>query len=165
MTDSKFSELPKKYPLLFKGEVFYSQCGDGWVPLLDTLLNLFQHKLNRFREVTEIKQRILAKGETPLPWIAEYFEKNPEDPLLHFNICQIKEKFGGLRFYWDCDCPSEGEISNDIRELRGATQLAESMSYKICEVCGLPGATKAPGGWYKTLCENHHLERIKENTS
>ncbi len=59
-------------------------------------------------------------------------------------ICQIKEKFGGLRFY-----------TNGLTE--GQHQLVrkyESLSYETCEVCGNPGETR-PGGWVRTLCDKH----------
>jgi len=151
------AELPKKYPQLFKNDYFYFECGDGWYTLLNCLLNQIHWKLKRYSEVVEIQQKVLSKGEEPLPWISEYFEKNPVDPLEAFSIHQIKEKFGGLRFYWGCDVDSD-----ETRELRGATDLAESLSYTICEECGAPasGTKTAKGsGWIRSLCETHHQER------
>jgi hypothetical protein len=60
---------------------------------------------------------------------------------------QVKEKFGGLRFYVDgCDSDSFDEIHKHIRE-------AEELSYKTCERCGQPGETKG-GGWVRTLCDD-----------
>lgn len=58
-----------------------------------------------------------------------------------WRIYQIKEKFGGLRFY------SDGNM-DDIEE----------MSTKTCEICGATGKIRA-GGWLKTLCEFHAGER------
>jgi len=59
---------------------------------------------------------------------------------------QIKEKFGGLRFYLEAT-PSEKweEIHNYINE-------AEAKSYKICEQCGKPGKIRG-GFWVRTLCD------------
>ena len=56
---------------------------------------------------------------------------------------QVKEKFGGLRFYtdylsekgWDYVCEAEEE------------------SYNICELCGKPGVLRK-GGWMRTLCKD-----------
>jgi hypothetical protein len=59
-------------------------------------------------------------------------------------ICQIKEKFGGLRFYINA---GNDEIWKLISE-------AEKKSYETCEVCGKPG-TQTTGGWISTLCEEH----------
>jgi hypothetical protein len=61
---------------------------------------------------------------------------------------QIKEKFGGLRFYYD---GGDNEIS-------GMVQMAESWASHSCETCGAPGK-KREGGWIRTLCDHHELER------
>jgi hypothetical protein len=60
-------------------------------------------------------------------------------------VHQVKEKFGGLRFYVEGNCPEK------LRELITAM---ESLSYHVCEVCGAPGKER-PGGWIKTLCDKH----------
>jgi hypothetical protein len=67
-----------------------------------------------------------------------------------FNLClkrgagiiQIKEKFGGLRFYCDIDGTDEFLQLNLMEK-----------SYTICEECGRPGEER-PGGWVKTLCDD-----------
>lgn len=63
-------------------------------------------------------------------------------------ICQVKEKFGGLRFYTN-------ELSDAGHQL---VKNAESMSYKICEECGEPGKTRGRG-WVQTLCDKCELEK------
>lgn len=65
---------------------------------------------------------------------------------------QIKEKFGGLRFY----------VDSFIEEVFVIIEGAEAESYTICEVCGKPGEIRR-GGWVKTLCEEHHIERESRN--
>jgi hypothetical protein len=62
--------------------------------------------------------------------------------------CQVKEKFGGLRFYINT---GSDEIFKRIRN-------AEDLSYETCETCGEKGELKLVG-WYKTLCNKHHEER------
>jgi len=62
-------------------------------------------------------------------------------------VVQVKEKFGGLRFYVDA---APGWFFDLIHE-------AEDLSMKTCEECGEPGYPA--GGWIKTLCEKHHEER------
>lgn len=57
-------------------------------------------------------------------------------------ILQIKEKFGGLRFY----------VGGASEELLEAIDRAEEESYKTCEVCGEPGVPRR-GGWIRTLCD------------
>lgn len=59
-------------------------------------------------------------------------------------ICQVKEKFGGLRFY----------INSGSEEIWQRIQLAESASYITCEKCGELGELRG-GGWIQTLCDEH----------
>lgn len=58
---------------------------------------------------------------------------------------QIKEKFGGLRFY----VAGKGDGESDV-----AITEAEKESYKTCERCGEPGRIRE-GGWIQTLCDEH----------
>ena len=62
--------------------------------------------------------------------------------------CQVKEKFGGLRFY----------INGASEEIYKRIQTAEDLSYETCETCGEKGELRSVG-WYKTLCNKHHEER------
>ena len=56
---------------------------------------------------------------------------------------QVKEKFGGLKFYMTT-------YSDEIRNLIDKTQ---ALSLKTCEECGKPGE-KTNTGWIRTLCKN-----------
>ena len=59
-------------------------------------------------------------------------------------ICQVKEKFGGLRFY----------INNGSEDIFRRIRLAEDASYITCEKCGELGQLRGDG-WISTLCEEH----------
>ncbi len=59
---------------------------------------------------------------------------------------QVKEKFGGLRFYIHSEY---GEIPAEAFDL---CHEAESDSWKICQRCGSPGSLRT-GGWSRTLCD------------
>jgi len=59
---------------------------------------------------------------------------------------QVKEKFGGLRFY---------ASSADDKQW-GMIDMAEAMSEHICEVCGEPGK-KIATGWLATRCDAHRV--------
>jgi hypothetical protein len=66
---------------------------------------------------------------------------------LTFEIGQIKEKFGGLRFYYSYE-------GDRVEEIKSLISDAEDRSFKICEVTGEAGSlcTKGKGyGWIKTL--------------
>lgn len=59
-------------------------------------------------------------------------------------ILQVKEKFGGLRFY----------TAGLTEEQNKIVSKYESLSYKTCEECGEPGKTNN-SGWITTLCDKH----------
>lgn len=61
-----------------------------------------------------------------------------------FEILQIKEKFGGLRFYtYAKDAP---------KEFRALVEKAEAASLSLCEDCGGVGVRRGDG-WIRTLCK------------
>lgn len=105
---------------------FGFECSDGWYMLLDQLMASIESHLNPGNSWPR-------KERTPL------------------QIMQIKEKFGGLRFYY-----SGGD---DV--VRGMVQLAESLSYEICEHCGSTKNIMQTEGWITTLCED--CRSIKKN--
>jgi len=106
---------------------FGFECGDGWYMLLKTLLHSIEWRLNPENR-----------------W--------PREERLPFQITQIKEKFGGLRFYYD---------GGDDR-IQGMVNLAESLSYQICEQCGsTKNVTQTRGGWITTLCEDCMKKQTK----
>ena len=63
------------------------------------------------------------------------------------HVVQVKEKFGGLRFY----------ISHGTDEMFDAIDKAEETSYTICESCGDAGTLRREG-WMQTLCDKHAKE-------
>jgi NMD protein affecting ribosome stability and mRNA decay len=87
--------------------------------------------------------------------------KNLVEPLIEkcreegVEILQVKEKFGGLRFYIDDGAASWG--------LKRAIDKAEQDSITICEQCGKEGDLR-PLGWIKTLCDDcYEVERRATN--
>ena len=70
-------------------------------------------------------------------------------PEFDFRVEQIKEKFGGLRFY-------PGALGQDLFDpITDLISAAEQESYKVCEDCGAPGEIRE-GGWIRVLCEKCH---------
>jgi hypothetical protein len=67
-------------------------------------------------------------------------------------ICQVKEKFGGLRFYAN---ETSTEMDKRIR-------AAEDLSYQTCEVIGKPGQLRTDLGWIETLCEEEYIKRLEK---
>jgi hypothetical protein len=78
------------------------------------------------------------------------------EKLPGYGVSQIKEKFGGLRYYW---MAPEGDVDETkLSYCHGIVGMAEVLSVHICEECGAPGENKPVGSWYRTLCELHRGE-------
>ena len=121
-------KLIKDFPRLFRGinmsirenlMSFGFMCGDGWFNLIYNLCKNIQIELNK--------------------------DKNLEEDVY---AVEVKEKFGGLRFYITC--------GND--RVFDLIQKAEEESNKTCEVCGSNGSLSVSGRRYQTLCEKHRKE-------
>ena len=71
---------------------------------------------------------------------------------LNFKAEQIKEKFGGLRFYYcgGVEDTSKKYIFTDVRQL---VSKAEDDSYETCECCGSKENVTSEGNWITTLCD------------
>lgn len=130
MTDqeSKYDEFAKEmetsFPKMFAEHYGGFSCSEGWWPILKSLCGQIQHHID---------------------WKSEQKEKfNRGEGCTQVTVNQIKEKFGGLRFYY-----SGGDDTID-----GMVRMAESWAAHSCEVCGAPGKSRS-GGWIRTLCDEH----------
>ncbi len=91
------------------------ECDKGWDSILENLCNCIQDYITR---------NTLAKD---------------------FDVTQVKEKFGTLRFYTN--------YSDDY--IDGMVYLACYLSSKTCEFCGTQKSVSVCrfGGWIKTACK------------
>jgi len=64
-------------------------------------------------------------------------------------VAQIKEKFGGLRFYMNYHDDAVDAL----------IEKAEIACDSICEVCGQPGS-KRGGAWIRNLCDLHYAHAL-----
>lgn len=64
-------------------------------------------------------------------------------------VTQVKEKFGGLRFYIN---GGSDEIYDKITE-------AEKLSHETCELCGKKGELRTKIRWFTTLCDEHYEQK------
>jgi len=95
--------------------------GDGWYQIIDSLCGQIQNHIDwQNRRGVEITQVVAT---------------------------QVKEKFGGLRFYYE-----GGDDTVD-----GMVRMAESWASNTCEQCGQPGRTRGHG-WIYTSCDTHARE-------
>jgi len=82
--------------------------------------------------------------------------------VANLEVVEVKEKFGGLRFYtshtYDTGNNLMDKFHEEIREL-------EEESFGTCEACGVFGSgpgyveTKSIGGWLTTLCSGCQKSR------
>jgi len=130
MNEQLENKLVNKYKSFFtinqhieSGQPFYPiafgfECGDGWYTILENLLEKINNIQNKFNI------------------------NNPSEKM-DIKITQIKEKYGGLRFYMG---GATTEIFNLIDE-------AEDLSYKTCETCGSIEDIGQTEGWVVTICK------------
>lgn len=80
----------------------------------------------------------------------ELFRIDPD-----YQPLQIKEKFGGLRYYFKPSNPSFRD------EMDAVVAKYEELAAKTCEVTGNPGVLmKSPGNWYKTLSPEYAESKL-----
>jgi len=117
--------MEENYPEMFSKPYGGFAVGPGWWPIIEVLCSNIQRHTN-------------------------FWNKNHETrPVVEQVVVQqIKEKFGGLRFYH-----TGGDDA-----IRGMVRMAESWAEITCEECGKPGKSRR-GGWIRTLCDEHEAER------
>jgi hypothetical protein len=133
-------EYIDKYQHLLKDHSAHPEVGSGWIPLIDKLTSMINNKIETIKNYNEgwLKNKVV----TP-----EKYESNKK-LMENFKIVQIKEKFGGLRFY------IEGTDYKVHQDIHGWVQFAEAMSYELCEVCGTNQGLGSTSGWMRTICES-----------
>lgn len=105
-----------------------------------------QEKRDRlYREFPTLFTKDLWELEVGDGWfgIIHHLAKKIVEKDTNCRVLQVKEKFGGLRFYIGA---ASAEVHEFVRD-------AEAQSYKVCERCGSQeGVTQTDGGWMKTTC-------------
>ena len=122
--ESFAKRMNERFPLMFAGKYGGFAVGEGWYPILESLC---------------------ANIQSHIDWRNKNHEKHPVVPQVV--VEQIKEKFGGLRFYY------QGGDDN----VHGMVRMAEAWADHSCEECGAPGVRRG-GGWVRTLCDHHEAE-------
>ena len=114
--------MEERFPAMFVGAYGGFAVEEGWWQIIESLC---------------------ANIQSHIDWA------NRKDQVVaQVTVDQIKEKFGGLRFYY-----SGGDDT-----IHGMVRMAEAWADVSCEVCGSRG-TRRNGGWVRTLCDAHEAER------
>jgi hypothetical protein len=113
--------MEKQFPKMFEGKYGGFAVGAGWWPILESLCSNIQHHID--------------------------WKEKQGNPVRQVVVEQIKEKFGGLRFYYQ----------GGDEQIHGMVRMAEAWAGRSCEECSAPG-TSGGKGWIKTLCPTHRAE-------
>ncbi len=117
--------MEERFPKMFSQPYGGFAVGPGWWPIIESLCANIQSRIdwwNKNRETRPVIEQVVVE--------------------------QIKEKFGGLRFYY------QGGDDG----IHGMVRMAEAWADHHCEECGKPGKSHSTG-WIKTVCEEHAAER------
>jgi hypothetical protein len=133
--------LYESFPLLYRGRnldrsktnMHYGLAvGNGWFGPIYKTSKVMEPMLE------ELKAKLPPEGANDLPCLV-----------------QVKEKYGGLRFYLDCRAASKfPEGSETIKQLEELASKVEEDCNSICERCGHEKAKLRTEGrtWIRTLC-------------
>jgi hypothetical protein len=179
MREELDAQLVKEFPRMFRGRYapmtetamcWGFECGDGWFDILHSLCRNIDSHIKWKRNSRAYDLRIerarrkgydalikhLSRGRPVREWDEERAQEIMEngikiaDKIQHVTVVQVKEKFGGLRFYY--------EGGDD--QVYGMVRMAESWASVTCETCGDRGTIRH-GGWIRTLCDKHEAEYQK----
>jgi len=138
--DAFVKKLESEHPLMFAEKRYGGVCvEEGWWPIIYELCQSIQSYITWNNE-----QRASLLKNNP-------FDRPIPDKVEQVVVDQIKEKFGGLRFYY---CGGD-------KKVEGMVSMAESWAANTCETCGAP-ATKQTKGWVKTVCDKHYDEIMEK---
>jgi len=121
-------ELIQKYPKIFApyegnpGNVNWYGVPSGWLPIIDKLCGAIQDYIDN----TSI--------------IIDGVKSSPEQ----ITCIQMKEKYGGLRFYY---------VGGDDF-ISGMVRMAEFLCHNTCEDCGSNQDLGVTSGWITVLCRD-----------
>lgn len=132
MNEAHDKFLCEHYPILYKQRhhnkrktcmCWGFECSDGW-----------------FKPIQKLSEILEALNHNK-------YKANP------IHATQVKEKFGGLRFYTNhvgtYNTKDGDHITSDVSL---AIMNAELECSKTCEICGESGTLRATG-WWRTLCD------------
>lgn len=169
--DTFAATMAEKYPRYFGEGKRYGgfAIGEGWYPIVAALVGQIDHytkwkrrtRANDLRKVRAknkgmdalIEFMVGKRGRAPSDWDVERAEEAMQNDIQvtpkveWIEVQQIKEKFGGLRFYYN----------GGDEHISGMVTMAECWAHRSCETCGDRGEQRN-GGWVRTLCDKHEAE-------
>jgi hypothetical protein len=129
MRNDLSDRLMKRCPIIYRGALpgpnrivmhFGFECSSGWFEMILLLSEAIE------RIAVELKSEGVEESKLPM-------------------VCQVKQKFGGLRYY----------MENGNKEIYAMIEEAQTKSFHICEICGAYGERVIIGGFYTARCNEH----------
>ena len=124
----KTEDIINKYPKIFEpyngnpNGINWHGVPEGWLPIIDKLCGSIQNYIDHHVSYTKDGQYTPAQ----------------------VRCSQMKEKFGGLRFYTD----GHDEV------IEGMIKMAEHLCDNTCQDCGSEEDLGMTTGWISVLCRN-----------
>ena len=125
----EIEELITKYPKIFQdyegnpGKCNWTSLPNGWIKNVDILCGSIQSYIDHTKRYNKETDK----------W------ENPPQAT----CTQMKEKFGGLRFY----------IDGGDKQIEGMIEMTEYMCQNTCQDCGSTESIGLTQGWITTLCQ------------
>jgi hypothetical protein len=138
------------------------ECGDGWYGIIRFLCRQLMRDYNRAKQAYD-HCKVMLEKEDKSQWREWHHRTYTQEELAKrkekLDSCvipvaaQVKEKFGGLRFYLDRATDAQYDLVSMIGNL----------SYSVCEECGTTLDVHSFNmGWIRSLCVKHGKERYGE---
>lgn len=142
----KTEDIIEKYPKIFEnyagnpGHCNWYGVPEGWLPIIHDLCGSIQDYIDytsrSYDNPDYIEGKLYDKNDSTT-W--KYLQKNPEQ----VTCTQMKEKFGGLRFY----------SNNEDDNVMGMIRMAEYLCDHTCQECGTRESVGIiTKGWITTIC-------------
>ena len=71
----------------------------------------------------------------------------------NYKIAQVKQKFGGLRYYIDLYFQEHEDVQTIKKIVNNLVYVAEHQASETCEKCGEPGKLTKKNMYYTTSCD------------
>jgi hypothetical protein len=136
------NKLHEDFPLMYPdgADVWV---GEGWYPIVRKLSHAIQNYIDQWNKRNEYLRTRGGNG----------VDISDLQDVVQVTVAQVKEKFGGLRFYY--------EGGDDY--IAGLVEMAEIWAENTCEVCGEHGNLRGDLSWIRTLCDEHYEEHKEKS--
>ena len=150
------NDLRKKYPKILKCGL---DCSDGWIWLIGNLCSQLQWDADKNNCPQIVATQIKEKFGSLRFYFTSIYDKKPKTLKEKFQLWLYNALIDIMRKY----CREQYYDLVNYGRQEGKIELAEFLSYSICEKCGShKGKERKINGWLTTLCEECYKERCEK---